>query len=480
MRSSLKKRLLCCYFCSFTGVLATEIKLPDLGTSQGTAFSKKEESLIGQSWMHRNFYSQSKMQRDYILQEYLEQMVQRLATLTRIGEDVTVLVFENKQFNAFAVPGNIIGINTGLILRLGTESALAGVVAHELSHLSQQHISRSIEASKGQNLTLLMGLLATIAFALNNEGDAAISSLLLSQGIAQAALLKYSRNQELEADRIGLNILKRSGYDPYGMVDAHKVISSLQARSRSKIPDYLLTHPLSSRRISDARLGLQNDKKQQNYDNLLFRIVQINAKFYHEHPYDLVREYRKRQDFNPKSFSFKYGLAKALIDHKKPLEAQPLIAQLLKKERDNAAFFFLYLQELSLLKKYEAAKKAAAEWLQKNKNSYAILMQYAEVCKQSGDYQMAIEILQRVVKNRKTDIVVWYDLAEVYGLSGDLYQTSRARAEYFFLTGLYQPAIKQLEIAKSYVATNPKELAQLDFRITEIIEFILFAQKLSK
>jgi len=477
VRSKIYFLAICLVIVSIVCAQANNIELPELGSNQNKVFSDYEEQLIGKIWLHQNFYSQTDQLRDFALQSYLEQLVDRIYQHVRLSSDPTVLLIENKQFNAFAAPGNIIGINTGLILQLDSEAALAAIIAHEVAHLSQNHISRRIQNSQSQSRAILLGMLLTVASILSNQGgEEVLAPLLVGQGIAQANLLKYSRSQEIEADRIGLNLLTKAGFDPYGMAKAHKTINQL-SRSGYQIPEYLLTHPLSSRRLTDARSRINVQRLTQKEDDT-YKLMQVNAIFIHNHPYDLVKKYAKMYDYDPKDMVAKYGYAKALVERNQLQQAEKLVQQLVN-EKPIELIVNLQLTMLQKQKKWLQAKTIAESWIDTNGLSYSIAMTLASVCKVSKDYQCAKKTLNQLREIRPNDVIIWHELAEVYRLSGDILNTNIARAEYLFNTGYYKEALAQLEIAKIYIANDQQANIQINQRISEILEFIRFAQSIS-
>ena len=415
-----------------------DLKIPDLGSSNSSIFSKKEEFLIGQSWLHRNYYNQGRLEQDFVVLEYLENITKRIQGSNNIDTKVTTLLFENRNFNAFAVPGNIIGINTGVIVSSKTESALSSVIAHELAHLSLQHISGRVGVAQGQSKIALLGGLMALALLLGGESQAAIPSLLVSQGVAQANILKYSRSQELEADHKGFNYMVAAGYNPFGMAAVHKTLSSLKPRGGREVPAYLLTHPTSQQRLKETNLRLLTfDESNFNEDNFAgnnfagdnfagdnfagdnyFEYIKINSRFHHHHPFDLEKIYAKEVGFEPDNSKYIYGYAKALLERKKPELAAKYIQKLVKQDPLNNAFVYLYLKLLSLQKSYKKAEAEYKRWNKIRAKSYAIDMVYAEVLTLKKDYAGAIQILKDLTKKRPTDVVVWHQLAEISGLAG--------------------------------------------------------------
>lgn len=203
---------------------------------------------------------------------YVTEIVKRLAaTMPPQPFPFTVSVIRHNAVNAFACPGGYIFVHTGLILAMDNESEVAGVIAHEMAHVTQRHIARRIESSQWVSVLSLLGALAG-AF-LGGEGGSA--ALMGSMAAGQAAMLNYSRFDEREADQVGMSYLTKAGYSPQGMVGAFEVLSRKQWLMGSSLPSYLSTHPGLSERVRDmsvrvSRLG--KDAVTQTNNNRFFRV----------------------------------------------------------------------------------------------------------------------------------------------------------------------------------------------------------------
>ena len=155
--------------------------------------------------------------------------------------------------NAFAVPGGVVGIHTGLFAFAENEDEMVSVLAHELAHLSQRHFARGLEARRSSSMVSLAGLLAGLVVAATVGGDAGMAAMSASQAYALESQLRYSRSNEQEADRIGLQTMERSGRDPSAAGDMFETLLSKTRYSGTRIPEFLLTHPVTEKRIADAR-----------------------------------------------------------------------------------------------------------------------------------------------------------------------------------------------------------------------------------
>ncbi len=191
--------------------------LPELGDPTVAILSADEEHRLGRSWL-RDLRGQTPIMEDALVQEYVENLVYRLASFSDLNEpDLAIVVINSPAINAFAVPGGVIGLNAGLFLNAASEDEVASVVAHEIAHVSQRHFTRRYMDSKRRGPAVLAAMLASIALAVAGAGDAGMAGMAATQAASIQAQLAYSRQNEYEADRVGMQILASAGMDPTAM-----------------------------------------------------------------------------------------------------------------------------------------------------------------------------------------------------------------------------------------------------------------------
>ncbi|WP_225318311.1 M48 family metallopeptidase [Cellvibrio sp. KY-YJ-3] len=196
-----------------------EIELPNLGDTSSIMISPVQEKILGQRWL-RAYRSQVPTSSDPLIIDYLEQLFARLLPHSQLDDKrIDLVVAQNNTLNAFAVPGNIIGVHTGLLNYAKTENQLAAVLAHEMGHLSQRHYARRLEQQKNMMMPMLAGMLAGLVLAANSNSDAGVAAIMGTQAAAQQASLAFSRQNEQEADRIGMQTMIQAGLDPHAAAD---------------------------------------------------------------------------------------------------------------------------------------------------------------------------------------------------------------------------------------------------------------------
>ena len=193
-------------------VLASD--LPSLGDSSSAIVSPEKEHQLGRAWLSI-LRGQVRQLEDPLLKDYVERSVYRLAESSQLNDRrLEFIILASPQLNAFAAPGGIIGVNGGLLLHAQTEAEYASVMAHELAHLSQRHFARGLEAQKRMQVPIMAAMLAGIVAAAAGGGDLGIAAIASTQAAAIQEQRRFSRQNEQEADRIGLVNLQKAGFNP--------------------------------------------------------------------------------------------------------------------------------------------------------------------------------------------------------------------------------------------------------------------------
>lgn len=205
-----------------------QVEIPNIGSGIGLLDQQKEK-FIGEK-VFREVHKQMPVIQDVWLEDQFFQVFSNILSETQLGQPIALVVIKDPQINAFAVPGGLFALNTGLISSARNIDEIAGVMAHEIAHVSQRHFSRSEEAFKGQTLLSLAGLLAGVALAAQAGGDAGAAVMLGTQAALLDKQLTYSRNQEREADRIGMQYMYAAGYNPQSMADYFETMHRATSR----------------------------------------------------------------------------------------------------------------------------------------------------------------------------------------------------------------------------------------------------------
>ncbi|WP_053094145.1 M48 family metalloprotease [Cellvibrio sp. pealriver] len=448
-----------------------EIELPNLGDTSSVMISPVQEKILGQRWL-RAYRSQVPTSSDPLIIDYLEQLFGRLLPYSQLDDKrIDLVVVENNTLNAFAVPGNVIGVHTGLLMYAKTENQLAAVLSHEMGHLSQRHYARRLEQQKKMMMPMLAGMLAGLVLAANSDSDAGMAAIMGTQAAAQQASLAFSRQNEQEADRIGMQTMVQAGLDPHAAADMFEEMVRANRLNR-RPPEYLLTHPVSETRVADARNRAMQYERKPVEDNLEFQLmrsrVRVDAE---ETPQIAARMFKSELD---KESAYpdasRYGWALALMESSQFDAARDALAPLLEKDPTRITYQIMRADIEIAAERYKAGLDIIEAQLKQHPDSYPLIIRHAEALMKAGIYQQCADILDRYSRKRSNDDYVWYLLAEVNGLAGNILGVHEARAEYFILNGVYDRAQIQLRNALKLTQGNQYRTALLEERLKYVEE----------
>lgn len=274
-------------FGSWESSKLKELELPNLQGQSLSFADQYQNKLIGE-WSLQRINGQAKMEHDPWVQETLKSMTWRLNAQVRQQAPLALVIIDNPSINAFAAPGGVIGINTGTILAASSMDEVASVVAHEVAHISQRHYESGSDERKKAMLMQIGGMLAAIA-ASTIDGEAATAVLMGSQTATMNSSMAFSRSNEREADRVGMQIMTQAGYDPramprfFGTMNQKSQLNQIEARY---MPSFARSHPLSNERLSEAQsraqyypvLSLTEQQRHQALFDLLYWRIQVTGK----------------------------------------------------------------------------------------------------------------------------------------------------------------------------------------------------------
>ena len=454
-RTSVKALLFFMMAAIAAPLTANEFNLPSLGDTSSSVMSREQEFQLGRTWLSMLRGSVRTLE-DPLLKDYVENHVMGLAETSQLDDRRLAFVIVNSpQLNAFAAPGGIIGVNGGLFLHAHTEAEFASVIAHELAHLSQRHFARGLQHQQQNRIPLMTAMLASIILAASGGGDAGFAALASTQAAAIQEQRRFSRQNEQEADRIGLLNLKGAGFDPNAMPEMFERLSKLSRFSRTP-PEFLLTHPVSQSRIADSRNRagqLSNDGRR---DSLYYQMMRARVQlFYEESPGLAARRFRALLDEHESDHAAaRYGLALALIRSGQHAAAAEQLEPLMADYPDNLAVQLARVELDNSLNQLDQSLARLEQFLQVRPNNYPLLEAKANVLLRKRDYRGAEKITDQLVRLRNDDPDIWYLASEVRGLARNILGVHQARAEYFMLAGDLDQAEQQLDQALKLAGDN--------------------------
>ena len=451
-----------------------------LGDTTSGVVSPRQEYELGRAWLQM-FRSRVPTLDDPQLKNYLEQLTFKLATYSELSDRrLELIVINNPTMNAFAVPGGVVGVHTGLFLYAQSEDQLASVLAHELAHLSQRHFARGVANQRANSLTSMAGLLAGLILAATVGGDAGMASMTASQAAAMDKGLRFSRQNEQEADRIGIATLYRGGMDPGAVADMFDRMLAATRYTGHHPPEFLLTHPLTESRISDARGRLGKYPSKFYQDSPEFHLMRARALMaIDNNPQRSLKRFQSELEGHSKSLAgARYGLTLALSALGRQDEARENLQALLTEEPKRLSYQLAAIAIDRAAGDYQAAQSRIAELRPHFPDSYPLQMELSRTLIAANRYGESEVILEKLSRQRPTDPDIWYQLAETSGLAGDIPGVHVARAEYFILTGVYDKARQQLSYAQKLVEQDFNRSAIIQQRLRDLKEMESKSRKL--
>ena len=446
-------------------------KLPEIGAAGTSVLSIEKERIIGDAMM-RQLRGQQAVMNDPILNEYINTLGNDMVKNARdVNYSFEFFLVNNKEINAFAFFGGHIGVHSALITTADNESELASVLAHEISHVTQRHLARKIEAQQRTQPLSTAGLISGILIALVNPtvGMAALST---SMAASQQASINYTRGNEQEADRVGIELLANSGYDPYG---APNFFSKLAEKYRytTKPPAMLLTHPLPDSRISDARIRAQKYPVRPLAPSLNFELAKARIlSRYHNTPEQSISYYQGLLD--KKRYIIKeaaeYGLAIAYFEDKQYTKSFDILAKLFSKDRRNL-FYLDVLSDLGIaMKQFDSTLEMLDKLHAIMPNNQVVTLNYANVLYEAGKYEQAGSLLRDFLLVKPEHFIAYDILTNVYEKLNDTAMKHATKAEVYALIGAYPRAVDELQTAYKHATKTPLTQKRFKARILQFQE----------
>ncbi len=471
MRQLMLTALLCMGLFLASAANSDELKIPNLGDSSTSLFSADFEHELGQTWL-RMFRSQVRTVDDPLLQDYLENLIYKLVNHSQLEDRrIEVVIVDNPTINAFAVPGGIIGIHNGLLLYAQTEDELATVLAHEIAHLSQRHFSRRVEYQQSQQPIYLATMLAGLVLLATTGSGAGMAAISAAQAAAQDSALRYSRSNEAEADRVGMQTLVAADMDPHAAPAMfERMLQASRYSGGNRTPEFLRSHPLSENRIADTRNRARQYPKKMKHVNLDYQLMRARvANQLADTPEEAVQKFRGELQGTPRSrIAARYGLVLALTSAGRADEASLELDSIWSGDPNRIEYVLADAEiDMARNKPGIAADKLAAQ-LKISPGNHPLTMAYAQALMNNQQSHIAEEVLLAQSRINPKDPGLWYLLAEVEGLSGNIVGLHRARAEYFILNGLMDQAEKQLIYALELTDKDHLTTAKINHRLRDI------------
>jgi beta-barrel assembly-enhancing protease len=424
------------------------VELPDMGSGANAMISRAEESQVGRMMVH-NLRKEGEVLEDPELTEYINNLGQRLGSEAQEGtQHFEFFMVRDPSFNAFALPGGFIAVNSGLYLQTDNESELAGVIAHEVGHVTQRHIARAIQAQSRNSLPMMAALLGAILIGAMAGGDAAPGIMAMAQGAAMQQQINFTRMEESEADRVGMGYLSAAGFDPNAVASLWSSKLRSDGVDLSELPDLLKTHPVDRVRIAEARQHAAQLPKHKVTDSASYVLMRERVRVIASpNDNDLRSYYRSKMERGDKSVAMRYGLALAQMRAGDPATAARGLAQLVEEQPGTIVLHTALGQALMAAGQKDAALKSFEHAVGLYPRNVPLCVRFAEALIEAGQPERAHQLLLDVFNNvvpTPEQIRLTAISASAAGDTGDAYYYM---SEYHIASGDLMLATQQLDLA---------------------------------
>lgn len=453
----------------FTQATIIESNIPDVGQRSHSSLSIETEAILGQGVMQQLRASEQLVQ-DLVVDEYLKGLSQRLTTALesldyRLDYKLKFFGFESHVLNAFAFLGGHVAVHTGLILALQNEAELASVLSHETAHIVQRHLARIVTTNKKMMPLTYAQLLGALVIGALGSPEAGSHLVKAVMGVHAQRLINYTRDHEQEADRIGIQILAKAGFDPKSFPEVFRILSQ-KTRFNETPPEYLLTHPVHESRIADSTNRLKHLKYEPkaSEDPLFFQLVRARiAVETQESPKQRLKRFSeimaKSQEKN--KTPMEYAFALALAKNKQFSDAEKIIVTL--EERHPESWIFpLSRAELNIEDgKFEEAITLLKPLFEKYPRLHPVVMKYTEALLGMNQTILAEQILSKHRKMHPDDSQVLQQLVKSYSQLQRTVPLHLTQATWLCSRGEFDAALKQLDFALDHTKSGSASWRQL-------------------
>jgi beta-barrel assembly-enhancing protease len=510
---------------------ALDTQLPNMGSSAGAIASPEEQREYGFYVLHE-LRNQSMVLDDALLTDYLNTLGYRLVSYSpKPDQPFTFFVVRDNAINAFALPGGFVGINAGLITTTTSESELAAVIAHEISHVTQQHLVRAVEAEQKYAPLMVLAMVGAIVAASHqgagSTSNADVGAIATAQGIMQQMQINFTRADESEADRIGIQTLARANFDPDAMAGFFERMQRAlrPGFDENDVPALLMDHPVTLQRISEAKARAVTVKKEEAERSAALATVSASApavspllslpgssasstamaaalaratdspaqqRARAESYYELMRERTRvlASDRPTQTLAYYAGSSRDpstdiadvygnVLAHVRAGEAGKArdVAEKLAGAHPGQLVLQLALGYAELMSgARDAALKRYASLEAEYPDNRALMLAHAQALLEGGDKASA-KTAQELLRPHMTDTEEDPDLYTVFGraceLAGDPVRAGESHAAAAYLNGRAEDALNQLKELAKRRDLDYYQRARIDARIAEMTPIVL-------
>lgn len=438
--------------------LDTRINLPDMGDSSGTIISPAEEKELGEAFF-RSLHAQVEINQDSEVQEYIEDIGRRLVVNSdNPGAPFHFFVVQENDINAFAGPGGYIGVNSGLIVLTEAESELASVMAHEIAHVTQRHLYRAAEKASQMSMPMMAATIAAAVLLGSQSPALGQAALMVGMGSNIQFQIDFTRENEMEADRVGMQTLQASKYDPRSMPTFFERLQQSSRYYGKDIPEFLRTHPVTASRISDTRGRAEDYPYKQYTDSLSYQL--IKAKLRVAANKDIVEaskyfQVRLTQGTAEQKTVAQYGLGLLALKAQNFSAAEKTFADLSNRFPNQPHYATALARTALESKDFKLAQTRYQKLTELFPGNQSIKLEYIKALIKSGEPLMARQQIAKLSYETQKLPIYFELLAQVHDDLKQFAESHRYLAEYYYAMGQIQDAIEQIRLAQKAKKTDP-------------------------
>ncbi|MEM9101457.1 MAG: M48 family metalloprotease [Pseudomonadota bacterium] len=470
------------YFFIFTflslyplGVFASAYSnLPDIGSSSARILSIKEEQELGDKIMYQVRRSLPLID-DPEINAYVQHLGFKLVAQNAdaMNRQFYFFVVDDPSINAFALPGGYIGLHTGFIKATENEHELAGVIAHEIAHVTQRHLARRAELNSNLSLPTIASMIGSVLIAMHNS-EAGIAALQATQAGRAQALINHTRSNEAEADRIGINMLESAGFDAMGLVTFFEKMQK-STQYYQLLPEFLSTHPLSRTRIADARARVTSSRTPYRATTSSYEFVKAKLDSLLSKNKNQLKKYLVDSQLafrNSQTPANRFALALAYYENEKYSEAEEILTELYQDSPDNISFIVNKARVNNQLGKEEESIQILNKGLETFPSNHPLTVALAESYLSQGNANKARLILINHIYVHNESISLYRLLAEAQKRSGNIAEAYESQGQLLYLLGDIHGAKAQFQRALRRKNRDPYLDERVNARIDQIDQII--------
>jgi predicted Zn-dependent protease len=448
-----------------------KIQLPDMGDSAGAIISPIQDKELGSAFF-RNLHSQADINQDVEIQQYIQSIGRQLAAHSDTPSNpFYFFVVMDPNINAFAGPGGYIGVNSGLILLTEAESELASVMAHEIAHVTQRHLYRSIEKASKMSIPTVAATLAAILIGTQSPSMGQAALMAVQAGNIQFQI-DFTRDHEKEADRVGMQTLSESNFDPRSMPTFFERLQQSTRYYGKGVPEFLRTHPMSESRVADTRGRAEVYPYRQYPDTLAYALTKAKLAVLTEADKNITMRHftALEQQGTPEQRAVaRYGIGLINLETQQFDAASTIFQQLSEQYPNQPQYLAALARTATDSRNFEKANQLFSQAIKRFPNNDAIKIEYIRSLLKNAQPQQALQILQSLSDNQKNQPFYFELLAQIHADLKHPGESHRYMAEHYYAIGQTEDAILQIRLAK-----QEKDLSyQLQAILNERLNFFL-------